>query len=486
MDEPSSDLRNSPYYNVSDARKPLQNKQLYLGQPIENTAAFPVDSENSCGRSYAIDTEPKSSPVAPTPYSYRTRKRHSWLPWFVVLVIILLCAAGLYLVLGPKKAAGGRQTAPVTIVTTTAKKGNIGVYLDAIGTVTPIYTASITSQVTGVVTNVAFTEGQSVNKGDPLVDIDSRQYEATLEQAQGTLERDENVLAQAQMDLTRYQDAWSRNAVAKQTLDDQQKIVAQDQGTVRFDQGVVQYDQVQVDYCHITAPFAGIVGLRLVDPGNLVTGGAGGSSSSNPLLVLLQRQPITVVFTIPEDSLSPVEAQLRKGATLSVEAYDRSGQTKLAEGQVLALDNQIDTTTGTVKVRAIFKNDDFALFPNQFVNTRLLVQELEGVTLIPTATIQQDGQTSFVYVVTDGVVHVRDLTPGVSDNGQTQVQGINPGDVVANSSFDKLQDNDKVTIATAGGTAGAHAGASPHAGGSPHAGHSPHGSHSPDAAASAD
>jgi len=336
--------------------------------------------------------------------------------------------------------------------------------------VTPVYTASITSQVTGVVTAVNYTEGEIVNKGDSLTDIDSRPYEATLLQAQGTLERDENVLAQAQMDLERYQAAWARNAVAKQILDDQDKVVHQDEGTVKFDQGVVQYDQVQVDYCHIKAPIAGRVGLRLVDPGNLVTANSG--NSGNPLVVITQLQPITVIFTIPEDSLGAVQEQLRKDAKLSVEALDRSAQTTLASGELLALDNQIDTTTGTVKVRASFPNGDNALFPNQFVNVRLLVQTLKGVTLIPSAAIQQNGQVSFVYVIKDGVAHVQNVTPGDTDKGRSQVDGINPGDVIANSSFDKLQDNSKVLI-SAGGAPGAQAGASPHAGHSPHAHHSP-------------
>jgi multidrug efflux system membrane fusion protein len=248
------------------------------------------------------------------------------------------------------------------------------------------------------------------------------------------------------MDLQRYQAAWARNAVAKQILDDQEKLVLQDEGTVKNDQGSVQFDQLQVEYCHITAPFPGRVGLRLVDPGNLVA--AGPSSTANPLAVITQIQPITVIFTLPEDSLGAVEAQLRKDSKLTVDAYDRTGQTKLGSGKLLALDNQIDTTTGTVKVRAVFSNDDFALFPNQFVNTRLLVQTLEGVTLIPSATIQQNGQTSFVYVIQDNVAHLHNIKVGVTDNGLTQVEGINPGDVVANSSFDKLQDNSKVTIAS--------------------------------------
>ena len=230
------------------------------------------------------------------------------------------------------------------------QKGDIGVYLDAIGTVTPVYTDSITSQVNGLVVAVHYKEGQRVNKGDPLIDIDSRPYRATLLQAQGTLERDENVLAQAQMDLERYRAAWARNAIAKQILDDQEKLVLQDEGTVKNDQGTVQYDQVQVDFCHITAPIAGRVGLRLVDPGNVVqSAGTVPSQSSRRL------EPITVIFTIPEDSLGPVEARLRKKAKLTVDAFDRTAQTKIASGKLLTLDNQIDTTTGTVKGRVALR-----------------------------------------------------------------------------------------------------------------------------------
>jgi multidrug efflux system membrane fusion protein len=371
-------------------------------------------------------------------------------PWvlraLIWIAVLLLFGFAVYLVLGRKEEPKTRPQAQITITTATAKKGNIGDYLDAIGTVTPVYTASIFSQVTGVVFKVDYQEGQLVRKGDPLTDIDDRQYVATLLQAQGALERDENLLAQAKMDLQRYQAAWARNAVAKQILDDQEKLVMQDEGTVKNDQGSVQFDQLQVEYCHITAPFPGRVGLRLVDPGNLVA--AGPSSTANPLAVITQIQPITVIFTLPEDSLGAVEAQLRKDAKLTVDAYDRTAQTKLGSGKLLALDNQIDTTTGTVKVRAVFNNDDFALFPNQFVNTRLLVQTLEDVTLVPSATIQQNGQTSFVYVIQDNVAHLHNIKVGVADNGLTQVEGINPGDVVANSSFDKLQDNSKVTIAT--------------------------------------
>jgi multidrug efflux system membrane fusion protein len=338
----------------------------------------------------------------------------------------------------PRRGPGG----PVTAAVATAQKGDIGVYLDEIGTVTPTFTASITSQVTGMVTKVYYKEGQLVRKGDPLLDIDARPYQAQLMQAEGTLERDTHVLAQAKMDVERYRQAWEKNGIPKQTLDDQEKIVLQDQGTVRNDEGLVQYDKVQVGYCHIIAPIAGRVGLRLVDPGNVVQANGG-----TVLAVVTQEQPITVIFTIAEDSLGDVQAQVRQKKQLHVDAFDRTQQTKIASGKLLSVDNQIDTTTGTVKLRAVFDNKDGALFPNQFVNARLLVKTLQGVTLIPTSAIQHNGQTAFVYLIENGTAQIRNIKAGVTDAGQTAVEGINPGDLVANSSFEKLQNGSKVTVA---------------------------------------
>jgi multidrug efflux system membrane fusion protein len=357
---------------------------------------------------------------------------------------LLLVALAVVLFWSHHETATKKKPAPlkITITTATAKTGDIGVYLDEIGTVTPVYTDSITAQVTGLVVAVHFKEGQIVSKGDPLIDIDSRPYRANLLQAQGALERDQNVLAQARMDEQRYREAWQRNAIAKQQLDDQEKLVLQDEGTVKNDEGTVQYDQVQVDFCHITAPISGRVGLRLVDPGNVVQ-----SAGSVTLAVITQLTPITVIFTIPEDSLGPVAAQLNKKAKLPVDAYDRTAQTKIASGHLLTIDNQIDTTTGTVKARSIFENKNDALFPNQFVNIRLLVNTLRGVTLVPASTIQQNGQTSFVYLIENGFAHIQNVKPGVTDAGMTQIDGISPGDVLANSSFDKLQDKVAVTIA---------------------------------------
>jgi len=367
----------------------------------------------------------------------------------VWIALLAFFAAGFFLVLrhhDTQKVATGRRAAgggAVALTSATAKKGNIGVYVDAIGTVTPVYTASITSQVSGIVIAVHYTEGQLVSKGTALIDIDPRPYQATLLQAQGILERDQGLLAQAQMDLARYQTAWARNAIPKQTLDDQEKLVQQDQGTVKNDQGTVQYDQIQVEFCHIVAPITGRVGLRLVDPGNVVQ-----ANGTTPLAVITQIQPITVVFTLAEDNLGEIVPRMRKSAKLAVDAFDRTNQKKVASGTLLTLDNQIDTTTGTVKARALFANKDSSLFPNQFVNTRLLVNTLVGATLIPTAAVQQNQQAAYVYVLDDGKSHLRPITVGVTDGQTAQVTGINPGDVLATSSFDKLQDNTPVTIST--------------------------------------
>jgi membrane fusion protein, multidrug efflux system len=396
---------------------------------------------------------PSIPPDNPKPPDVPKPKR-SLVKRIIVWLIILLIFAGLFVLTlrqksSPQAAAqggGGRRAmlgGTVSVMPATAKKGDIGVYQEAIGTVTPVYTSTIISQVTGNINAVHYTEGQTVHKGDPLVDIDPRPYEANVVQAQGTLEKDTQVLGQAKMDLERYRTAWAKNAIAKQILDDQEKTVSQDEGTVKADQGQLQFDQVQLTYCHITAPYTGRVGLRLVDPGNL----AQANNSSTPLVVITQEQPITVIFTVAEDALGEIQAQYRHGAALRVDAYDRTAQTKIATGKLLTIDNQIDTTTGTVKLRAIFDNNNYALFPNQFVNTRLLVNTLHNMTLIPTSAIQHNGETAFVYLIQNGTAQVRNIKPGVSDGTVTAVEGINPGDVVANSSFEKLQPNSKVVIA---------------------------------------
>lgn len=386
----------------------------------------------------------------------------SWIPWVVLLLLLALVVVVVMVIhrdnakSAEAKRAQAAMKPSVTASVARAKKGNIGIYLDAIGTVTPVYTSSITAQANGVVTAVHYREGQFVQKGDALIDIDPRAYEATLLQAQGTLERDTNVLAQAQMDVERYRTAWAGNAINKQLLDDQEKIVLQDQGTVKNDQGTVDYDQVQLSYCHITAPISGRVGLRLVDPGNVVQ-----ASGTTVLVVITQVQPTTVIFTLAEDSMAQVQARMKKVHTLPVEAWDREQTTKIASGKMLTIDNQIDSTTGTVKARATFDNKDGALFPNQFVNTRLLVNTLNGVVLIPDGAVQHNGQDAFVYVIANGTASVRNIKAGVSDGGMTAVQGVNPGENIATSSFEKLQAGSKVVVAKQGPAANSTEGNTP-------------------------
>ena len=410
-----------------------------------------------------------------SPSSDPEKPKHSkGLRAFVWILLLLFFAAGFFLVMRQhssttQNAPTGRRGAgggSVAVTSVTAQKGSIGVYVDAIGTVTPVYTSSITSQVNGIVTAVHYMEGQMVRKGEPLIDIDPRPYQATLMQAQGVLERDQGLLAQAQMDLTRYQAAWARNAIQKQTLDDQEKQVQQVQGTVKNDQGTVQYDQIQVEFCHIVSPITGRVGLRLVDPGNVVQANGG-----TVLAVVTQIQPITVVFTVAEDTLGQIVPRLRQRAKLAVDALDRSGLKKLGSGTLLTLDNQIDTTTGTVKARAAFANKDSNLFPNQFVNTQLLVNTLVGATLIPTAAVQHNGQAAFVYVLENNKAHLRPINVGVVDGQTAQVTGINPGDVLATSSFDKLQDNAPISISGAPGSSGTGTGGSGSPGGAGGQGH---------------
>ncbi len=387
--------------------------------------------------------------------------RKAWILW----IVLLLLAIGAYLVLHGRGAADstkpatsgsgrGQTGGPVTLTTATATKGSIGIYLDAIGTVTPVYTASITAQASGVLTAVHYSEGQYVQKGDALIDIDPRPYQAQLLEAQGALERDTNLLAQAQMDLDRYRTAWARNGINKQLLDDQEKIVLQDQGTVKNDQGTVNYDQVQLELLpHYRADFR---------PGGSSPGGPrkrGAGRRQPPCWWSLpQVQPITVIFTLAEDSLGQVQARMRQMHTLPVEAWDRAQTTKIAAGKLLTIDNQIDTTTGTVKLRALFDNKNGALFPNQFVNTRLLVNTLDGVTLVPSRAVQHNGQVAFLYVITNGVASVRNITTGVADGGMTAVEGINPGEVVATSSFEKLQNGSKVVVAKQAAAANASGG----------------------------
>ncbi len=379
------------------------------------------------------------------PHRNRPKKRRRWI-WIVLLTLFALA---FFLILRHKPGKGAaeahtqhRSNGPVTLNAAKAHTGEMAVKLLAIGTVTPTYTASITSQVTGKIIAVHYVEGQTVRKGDPLIDIDPRPYQATLDTAQGTLLRDQGVLAQAKMDLARYQAAWSRNAIAKQQLDDQAKLVDQDEGLVRADQGTVEADQVNVAFCHITSPINGKAGLRLVDPGNVVQ-----ANGTNALVVITEVQPITVVFTIPEGDIPEVTAAMRKRA-LQVEAYDRMQQHLLATGRLEATDNQIDTTTGTLKLRARFSNPKLALFPNQFVNTQLLVNVLHNQVLIPNSAIQRNGSQAYVYALKNGTAALTNIKIVAADQANSAVAGLQPGELLANSSFEKLQDKSKVRVVT--------------------------------------
>jgi multidrug efflux system membrane fusion protein len=433
-----------------------------------------------------------SSSTSPPP----RKRKHRWI-WAVILIIFALL---FWWVISQHQKSqqaamggGGRRgqmTGPIPVVPATATTGSLGVYLDAIGTVTPVYFDSITAQVTGVITSVHYTEGQLVKKGDPLVDIDPRPYEAQVVEAQGALERDQSLLAEAQMDLKRYQDAWAKNAIPRQTLEDQEKLVMQDQGTVKNDEGTLQYDQVELAYCHITSPISGRVGLRLVDPGNLVT-----ANSTTTLVNIAQLQPITVIFTLPEVNVAQVVGQMHHAKELPVQAWNAENTKQIGAGKLATMDNLIDTTTGTVKLRASFPNKDNALFPNQFVNTRLLVTTMENQILVPSSAIQHNGDVAFVYLIEPGPgspagqsgqgsgtnqsaspaptsgsggssktganaghgaekaqLHVvqTNVQTGITDNGMTAVQGIQVGNVVANSSFDKLINGGPITISRQG------------------------------------
>jgi membrane fusion protein, multidrug efflux system len=281
-----------------------------------------------------------------------------------------------------------------------------------------------------------------VSKGQSLIEIDPRPYEAQLKQAEGTLQHDEGLLKQAQLDLARYQQAVARNALARQTLEDQEQAVEQYKGTVKNDEGQVDYQQVQLSYCHLTAPAPGRVGLRLVDPGNTIFAG-----NSNALVVITQLQPITVVFNVAEDNLSQVRSQILHRANLPVDAYDRAQLNKIATGRLLTIDNQVDTTTGTIRFRGEFNNRDLALYPNQFVNARLLVNTLHDVMLIPSAAVQRNGVQAFVYRVNgDNTASIHNIVERTTDGDTSAVDGLNAGDTVALTGFDKLQEGTKVEV----------------------------------------
>jgi membrane fusion protein, multidrug efflux system len=379
---------------------------------------------------------------AETPSRPSKRPRHAWI-WLLLVVV----AGGGVLFYGQGRAERSTQVRPpsppaISIQTVTARKGSIGVYVNALGSVTPLSTVTIKSRVDGQLMSVNYREGQLVREGDLLAEIDPRPFQTQLTQAEGQLERDQALLNNALVDLERYKTAYSKNAIPKQQLDTQIATVRQYEGMVKNDQGAVENAKLQLLYCRITSPTSGRVGLRLVDPGNIVH-----AADTNGLLVITQLQPMTVVFSVAEDHLSYIQEQLRRGHRLSVEAFDRTQQKKLASGWLQSLDNQIDTTTGTLKLKAIFANKDNALFPNQFANVRLLVATQNGATLIPTAAIQRNADSAFVYLVkTDQTVVMQNVSVGTADGDITAVEGLQSGDTIAVDGFDKLQNGNKVVV----------------------------------------
>ena len=375
------------------------------------------------------------------------RKRHPFLYWGAI-VLVVACAFLLFRAFSRPKAKP-KAPAGIPVSVGTARVGDIDIFLDAIGTVVPVNTVTVTSRVSGQVTDVLYKEGQAVAKGDLLAIVDPRPYEALLVQAGGQLARDQAVLKNARLDLKRYENAFEQHAIPEQQLATQQALVEQYAGSVQLDQGNMAAAQVNVDYTKITAPIDGRVGLRSVDPGNIVT-----ADGTTALATITQLQPITVIFTISEDDLPKVTEQTAAGRTLRVDALDRAQQGRIAQGTLITVDNQINTATGTVRARALFANRRNELFPNQFVNARLLVKTLPKVILVPAASIQRNGDESFVYVAQDdGTVRSRDVKVAATEGETSAVTGVNPGDRLVTDGFDKLQSGSRILVRSPDGEA---------------------------------
>ncbi|MBS0194468.1 MAG: MdtA/MuxA family multidrug efflux RND transporter periplasmic adaptor subunit [Proteobacteria bacterium] len=334
---------------------------------------------------------------------------------------------------------GGRMATPVGAAQ--AVSGDIHVVLNGLGTVTPLRTVTVSAQVSGQLQEVAFREGQHVEQGALLAQIDPRTYQAALAQAQGNLARDQAQLTNAKLDLTRYQTLFKQDSTSRQQLDTQTALVHQYEGAIEADKGALDVAKVNLGYTKIVAPVGGRVGLRQIDPGNNL-------GSGSAVAVITRMQPMDVLFTIPEDNLPALRAKLHAGATLAVEAWDRAGKTHLSSGTLASLDNQIDTSTGTVKVKAEFGNDDEALFPNQFVNVRLMLDTLHGATLIPASALQRGSSGLFVYVIgDDDTVAVRTVKTGVTEGDTVQVtEGLKPGERVVTDGSDRLREGSPVTV----------------------------------------
>jgi membrane fusion protein, multidrug efflux system len=388
-----------------------------------------------------------------TKHTVETRRRR-W-PWLLLLAVVA-CSA--YLVLKKQasqpqagSAPGARPLAPaVPVVTATVRQGDMPVYLTGLGSVTAFNTVAVKSRVDGQLIMVAFQEGQYVHEGDLLAEIDPRPFQVQLTQAEGQLARDTAQLKAAKTNLERYRDLLTNDLIAKQQVDDQAATVGQYEGTVKLDQGAIDNAKLQLAYAHITAPISGRIGLRLVDVGNIVH-----ASDQTGLLVITQVQPIAVIFTLPEDNLPAVLTKLHAGDPLPVEAYDRAGRVRLATGDLLTTDNQIDQSTGTTRMKAVFENKDNALFPNQFVNVKLLLDVRSEAIIVPVAGIQRGPQGTFVYVVkADQTVDVRPVTVGPSSNDNASIEaGLSAGETVVVDGVDKLRAGSKVQVRKAGAEA---------------------------------
>lgn len=384
--------------------------------------------------------------------SRTTRSRRHWWIWILLIAIV---AGGVYLYTANEKkkaalaakqaAAAANRAVPVSAVP--ARNGDIGVYLTGLGSVTPLNTVTVKSRVDGQLMKILFREGQIVKNGELLATIDPRPFEVQLTQAEGQMMRDQASLKNAQLDLERYKVLSGQDSIAKQQYDAQKSLVRQLEGAVKTDQGQVDSARLQLQYCRITAPLGGRVGLRQVDAGNIIH-----VADTNGLVVITQQQPVTVIFPIPEDNLPQVLPKLKSGARLAVEAFDREQKQKLAEGFLLTIDNQIDPATGTVKFKAVFPNKGNELFPNQFVNARLLVEVRHDSVLIPASSLQRGPQGIFVYVVkADKSVTVRPVTPGVTEGGETAIDaGLAPGEIVVSDGAERLHEGSRVEVKEAG------------------------------------
>jgi multidrug efflux system membrane fusion protein len=374
------------------------------------------------------------------------RRRSRLAVWLGVLLLLLAAAALAWHMLAPapNSAPQGRvgQAPAQPVGIAVAAPGDVRVVVNALGTVTPLATVTVKTQIAGQLQQIGFAEGQLVHKGDFLAQIDPRPYQAALEQYQGQLAHDQALLKQAQADLARYQTLLRQDSIARQQAEDQVFIVQQYAGAIRSDQAQIDTQTLNLTYCHIVAPVDGRVGLRQVDAGNYVQ-----TTDANGIVVITQLQPISAIFSIAEDSLPMVQKQIHAGAKLAVTVYDRANVTELATGELETVDNQIDTTTGTVKLRALFANTDETLFPNQFVNARLLVDTLHDVVTVPTAAILRGAPGTYVYLLgADATVSVRPVKTGVTDGDKVQiVSGLAAGDRVVIDGADRLREGAHVS-----------------------------------------